>query len=149
MTNARLYWWLEANQVLNVHQAGFRKGQRTEDLLFRMTQQIIDGFNQKKSTVGIFVDLQQAYDRVWRKGLFIKMQNTGIHGKLYTWIKNFLTDRLIQTKVQNAFSSKRVLEEGLPQGSSLSCTLFLIFLNDLPEVLKSEKAQYADDLAFW
>ena len=64
MTNARLYWWLEANQVLNVHQAGFRKGQRTEDLLFRMTQQIIDGFNQKKSTVGIFVDLHLAYDSV-------------------------------------------------------------------------------------
>ena len=149
MTNARLYWWLEANQLLNVHQAGFRKGQRTEDLLFRMTQQIIDGFHQKKSTVGIFVDLQQAYDRVWRKGLFIKMQNIGIHGNLYKWIKNFLSDRLIQTKVHNAFSSKCVLEEGLPQGSSLSCTLFLIFLNDLPKILKSEKAQYADDLAFW
>ena len=56
---------------------------------------------------------------------------------------------MIKTKVQNAFSSKQVFEEGLPQGSSLSCTLFLIFLNDLPEVLKSEKAQYADDLVFW
>ena len=149
MMNSRLYWWLEANGILNAHQAGFRKGQRTEDLLFRMTQQIIDGFHQKKTTVGIFVDLQQAYDRVWRKGLFIKMQDCGIHGNLYRWIKNFLSDRLIQTKVQNAFSSKRVLEEGLPQGSSLSCTLFLIFLNDLPKILKSEKAQYADDLAFW
>ena len=148
MINARLYWWLETNQILNVHQAGFRKGQRTEDLLFRMTQQIIDGFHQKKSTVGIFVDLQQAYDRVWRNGLFMKMQESGIHGNLYRWIKDFLTDRLIQTKVQNAFSSKRVLEEGLPQGSSLSCTLFLIFLNDLPSVIKSEKAQYADDLCF-
>ena len=149
MANARLYWYLEANKMLNIHQAGFRAGQRTEDLLFRMTQRIIDGFHDKKSTVGVFVDLQQAYDRVWRKGLFIKMQELGVHGKLYEWIKNFLNDRLIQTKVRNAFSSKQVLEEGLPQGSSLSCTLFLIFLNDLPNVLKSEKAQYADDLSFW
>jgi len=149
MTNARLYWYLETSQLLNIHQAGFRKGQRTEDLLFRMTQQIIDGFHEKKSTVGVFVDLQQAYDRVWRKGLFMKMQDCGIHGNLYKWIKDFLNDRLIQTKVQNAYSSKQVLEEGLPQGSSLSCTLFLIFLNDLPSELKSEKAQYADDLSFW
>ena len=149
MTNARLYWWLESNKILDVHQAGFRTGQRTEDLLFRMSQRIIDGFHEKKSTVGVFVDLQQAYDRVWRKGLLKKMQDYGIHGNLYKWIKDFLSDRLIQTKVQNAFSSKKTLEEGLPQGSSLSCTLFLIFLNDLPKVLKSEKGQYADDLSFW
>ena len=76
-------------------------------------------------------------------------KNIGIHGNLYKWIKNVLSDRIIQSKVHNTFSSKCVLEEGLPQGSSLSCTLFLIFLNDLPKILKSEKAQFADDLAFW
>ena len=149
MSNARLYWWLETNEIIDVHQAGFRTGQRTEDLLFRITQRVIDGFHDKKSTVGVFVDLQQAFDRVWRKGLLHKMREYGIHGNLYKWIKSFLTDRLIQTKVGNAFSSKKVLEEGLPQGSSLSCTLFLIFLNDLPKELKSEKGQYADDLSFW
>ena len=46
-------------------------------------------------------------------------------------------------------SSKRILEEGLPQGSSLSCTLFLIFLNDLTKELKAEKGQWADDLIIW
>ena len=73
----------------------------------------------------------------------------GIHGNLYNWTKSFLTDRLIQTKVGNAYSSKKILEEGLPQGSSLSCTLFLIFLNDLPKELKSDKDLYADDLSLW
>ena len=46
-------------------------------------------------------------------------------------------------------SSKMTLEEGLPQGSALSCTLFLIFINDLPKVLKYHKALFADDLALW
>ena len=149
MINQRLYWYLEANKILNTAQAGFRNGQRTEDQLFRLSQRIIDGFHDKKSTTAVFVDLQQAYDRVWRKGLLIKMQKMGIKGKLYSWIKDFLTNRIIQTQVNDALSSKKVLEQGLPQGSALSCTLFLIFINDLPDALKSERALYADDLVIW
>ena len=149
MINQRLYWWLEASKLLNVHQAGFRSGHRTEDQLFTLTQKVIDGFHEKKSTTAVFVDLKQAYDHVWRKGLLFKMQRMGIHGHLYNWIKNFLSDRTVQTKVSNAYSSKQTLEEGLPQGSSLSCTLFLIFINDLPDELKSEKTLYADDLTLW
>ena len=122
--NQRLYWYLEANKILNTAQAGFRNGNRTEHQLFRLSQRIIDGFHNKKSTTAVFVDLQQAYDRVWRKGLLLKMQRLGIKGKIYNWIKNFLTDRIIQTKLNDALLSKKVLEEGLPQGSALSCTLF-------------------------
>ena len=149
MINKRLYWWLEASQLLNVHQAGFRSGHRTEDQLFTLTQSIIDGFHEKKHTAAVFVDLKQAYDRVWRKGLLLKMKRMGIHGHLYSWVKNFLSNRIIQTRVNHATSSKQVLEEGLPQGSSLSCTLFLIFINDLPEELHSQKTLFADDLTLW
>ena len=149
MVNERLYWWLESNKLLDPHQAGFRARQRTDDQLFRLTQKVIDGFHKKENTTAIFVDLQEAYDRVWRKGLLYKMQDLGIHGNLYSWIKNFLCERNIQTKINNAISSKETLEEGLPQGSSLSATLFLIFVNDLPKQLKYEKALYADDLALW
>uniref|UniRef100_A0A0B7BTN5 Reverse transcriptase domain-containing protein n=1 Tax=Arion vulgaris TaxID=1028688 RepID=A0A0B7BTN5_9EUPU len=79
----------------------------------------------------------------------MKMMDIGIHGKLYNWIKYFLIDRTIQTKINDAISSKEVLEEGLPQGSSLSCTLFLIYINDLASQITAEKALYADDLAIW
>ena len=149
MVNERLYWWLESNQLLDVHQAGFRARSRTDDQLFRLTQKVIDGFHNEQNTTAVFVDLQQAYDRVWRKGLLYKMQELGLNDKIYAWIKNFLTERHIQTKINNATSSKETLEEGLPQGSPLSCTLFLIFVNDLPKILKYEKALYADDLTLW
>ena len=79
----------------------------------------------------------------------MKMQNMAIKGNLYSWVKSFLTDRLIQTKFNTAISSKAVQEEGIPQGSALSSTLFLIFINDITNVLKSEKALFADDLAIW
>ena len=149
MVNNRLYWWLETTGFLSAYQAGFRSGQRTEDQLFRLTQRIIDGFHENKHTTAVFVDLQQAYDRVWRKGLLTKMEKAGIHGNIYKWIKEFLCNRTITTKVENSFSSKQVQEEGLPQGSCLSCTLFLIYINDLPTELQSEKALYADDLTMW
>ena len=109
----------------------------------------MDGFQKKEHTTAVFIDLQQAYDRVWRKGLLFKMQNMGIKGKMYSWIKAFLSDRLIQTRLNDTLSSKAVLEEGLPQGSSLSCTLFLIFINDITDNLKCMKALFADDLVIW
>ena len=149
MVNSRLYYWLEKNKLLTNTQAGFRRQSRTEDQLFRLAQNVIDGFQDSKSTTAVFIDLQQAYDRIWRKGLLIKMKKMGIHGKMLKWIQAFLTNRTIQTTLNGETSSKLTMEEGLPQGSSLSCTLFLIFINDLPELLKTEKALFADDLVIW
>ena len=79
----------------------------------------------------------------------IKMQKLGINGKMIKWVEAFLTNRTIQTRFDGALSSKLTLEEGLPQGSALSCTLFLIFVNDLPELLNVSKALFADVLVIW
>ena len=68
---------------------------------------------------------------------------------MLSWVQAFLTNRTIQTRFDGALSSKATLEEGLPQGSALSCTLFLIFLNDLPPLLNVSKALFADDLVIW
>ena len=145
--NYRLYWWLEKNHKINHHQAGFRRKCRTEDQLFRFIQSASDGFQEKLHTAAIFIDLQQAYDRVWRQGLLLKMLNMGIHGPLYFWVKNFLSERKIRTSIGRTFSS--YMEDGLPQGSALSCTLFLIFVDDLPGILPVSKSMFADDLVIW
>ena len=68
---------------------------------------------------------------------------------MFNWIHAFLCNRTIQTTVDGTTSSKLTLEEGLPQGSALSCTLFLIFINDLPNFLNVSKALFADDLVIW
>jgi len=77
------------------------------------------------------------------------MQKLGIQGNMYNWIKSFLQDRTIATKVNNTISKERSLNDGIPQGSALSCTLFLIFINDLPENLNISNAMFADDLVLW
>ena len=68
MINNRLYCWLENKQLLTDTLAGFRCGCGTEDQLFRLVQSTLQGFKEGKHTFGVFVDLQQAYDKVWRKG---------------------------------------------------------------------------------
>ena len=147
--NNRLYCWLENKQLLTDRQAGFRRGCRAEDQLFRLVQSTLQGFKEGKHTFGVFVDLQQAYDKVWKKGLLVKMHRMGIHGCMFNWIQAFLSNKTIATRYNGATSSKRTLEEGLPQGSSLSCTLFLIYINDLAEQLNISKAMFADDLVIW
>ena len=77
------------------------------------------------------------------------MLRMGIQGCMFNWIQAFLSNRTIATRYNGATSSKRTLEEGLPQGSSLSCTLFLININDLAEQLNISKAMFADDLVIW
>ena len=110
-------------------QAGFRNGHRCEDQLFRLSQKIIDGFHEKKSTTAVFVDLQQAYDRVWRKGLLFKMQTLGIKGKLYNWIKNFLTNRINQHQTDPDQNQKG-------QTLALICYLLKIVISWNPELIK-------------
>ena len=149
MINRRLYSWLEKSGKLHKNQAGFRKGRQTIDQLIRLAQQTADAFQQKKSVAAVFVDLKQAYDHVWRDGLLLKMQKIGIQGNMYNWIRNFLQDRTIATKINGTLSPKRTLEEGLPQGSALSCTLFLIYINDLADNINVETALFADDLVLW
>ncbi|GFS14749.1 RNA-directed DNA polymerase from mobile element jockey [Elysia marginata] len=84
MVNNRLYWYLEKSNTPNQHQAGFKMGGCTEDQLFILAQDIQNGF-----TVTIFVELQQAYDTVLRKGLLKKIANLALRGKLYKSIKFF------------------------------------------------------------
>ena len=72
-------------------------------------------FKEKSILLPFFV-IQKEYDGHRRKGLQLKIRESGVHGKLNNWVKYFVVNRTIQTKVNNGISSKHVLEEGLPQG---------------------------------
>ena len=81
---SRLNWWLEHNNIITPCQAGFRSNYTTEDQLIRFTQKIQNGLRLNKDTIAVFVDLEKAYDKVWRQGLFIKMRDAGIHSNRVT-----------------------------------------------------------------
>ena len=151
MVNTRLTWYLENNNILIEEQAGFRKGRCTEDQITLISQSIEDGFQEKKNTVAVWIDMEKTFDRVWKKGLSYKLQKYGITGKMHQWITEFLRKRKARVKIQEHLSRCHTLKEGVPQGSVLSPTLFSIYINDIQSVIPKgvNAALYADDLAIW
>ena len=82
----------------------------------------------------------------------LKVQQLGIGGKVFHYIKNFLTERTFSVRINNDRSLVYEQENGIPQGSVLSPLLFAIMVNDLSEVsldVKNSFSQYADDTAIW
>ena len=150
MVNNRLYAYIERAGIIDDVQAGFRKKRSTVDQLVSFTESVTNSWQRREHTVACFIDLQNAYDKVWREGLRLKLLRSGVGGKMYQWVSDFLTNRSIRTKLGNSNSSYLPLVDGLPQGSALSCTLFLIYLADIPQTVRTEtRLAFADDLIIW
>ena len=93
----------------------------------------------------IFLDFQKAFDSVPHERLQAKLAAYGILGKTANWIRNFLTNRRQRVVVENGKSEWANVISGIPQGSVLGPILFIIFINDLPDVVSSTVQIFADD----
>ena len=151
MVNNRLLWHLESKGLLTPDQAGFRQHRSTEDQVSYIAQEIEDAFQEKQQLVAVWVDLEKAFDKVWKEGLKLKLLRCGVTGHMYKWIDSFLSDRSARVHLQGHISRKLEIEQGVPQGGVLSPTLFLIYINDMVQKLprRVHRALYADDLALW
>ena len=101
----RLRWFLKSKNMLNQYQAGFRKGRGCVDHIVRLTQDIAASSTKKQMTLGVFLDLEKAFDMVWREGIIEQLSKMGVKGKPLEWIHNFLQDRSIQVRVGSALST--------------------------------------------
>ncbi len=90
--------------------------------------------------------MSKAFERVWHKYLLSKLPSYGFHPSLCTFISSFLSDRSISAVVDGHCSSPKSINSGVPQGSVLSPTLFLLFINDLLSCTHSNLHTYADDV---
>ena len=137
--------YFDTHNILSPYQHGFRSKHSCETQLIGFSQEIADSLDQGQQTDVIIMDFSKAFDKVDHHKLIHKLKLMGVETHITTWIKDFLHNRSQQVLVENEFSDKLPVLSGVPQGSVLGPSLFLAYINDLPESVKSRVRLFADD----
>ncbi len=96
----------------------------------------------------MLLDLRKAFDTVNHSILICKLMSIGVSEQSVPWFISYQRNWTQQTKVDNAFSECNSISHGVPQGSILGPLLFLIYINDLCDVVElCGTSMYADDMA--
>ena len=100
---------------------------------------------ERKPLDAIYLDFAKAFDKVPHKRLLAKLESYGIKGDVRGWIEDFLSDRKQRVVVGEDKSRWSDVTSGVPQGSVLGPTLFICYVNDMPEVVSGLIKMFADD----
>lgn len=147
IVSRRLMWILEERRLLSNMQAAFRHKRSGNDLTTHLETEVQLAFARKEHLIAIFFDLEKAYERVYKKTIIEKLVKWNITGNITKFVSEFLKDRRFEVKINNKSSAEFQQENGVPQGSVLSVTMFLIAINSLAEFLdkKCKYLLFADD----
>jgi hypothetical protein len=143
----QLIHFLKINNVLHSQQYGFQQNKSTRDAMISLTEKVLKALDEGCDTYGIFCDLSKAFDCVDHSILCTKLMHYGIHGCEQEFFKSYLSNRSQITEINNMRSDMTEIKNGVPQGSILGPLLFILYVNDLPEIIRErgEIVMYADD----
>ena len=142
----RLYSFLTKHTVLYKYQFGFRKKYSTALALIEVMDNIYSKLDEQHYVLGIYLDLQKAFDTVNHEILLHKLYNYGIRGVAYDWFKSYLLNRQQYTVINGCVSNLAKITCGVPQGSVLGPLLFLLYVNDIANAVPELNVKlFADD----
>lgn len=142
----RLMSVVEERHLVPSHQFGFRQKHSTIDQVHRITSVIEEALENKQVCSAIFLDVTQAFDKVWHDGLNYKLRRM-LPAKYAELLQSYLSDRFFRVRHEECYSEVYRIHAGVPQGSVLGPLLYVLFTSDLPEREENSIATFADDTA--
>lgn len=148
MVNRRLIQLLEQKGVLGGRQHGFRSGRGVDSYLVEVEEEVTAAIEAGEHTEMVLLDLAKAYDTAWRAPVVGNLLKWGIGGNMTRYVEDFLYDRTFRVLVGDSMSYPMVLENGVPQGTVIAVTAFLVRMTEVEPFVPPgvELKLYADDM---
>ena len=147
---SRIIHFSNKYSIFSANQFGFLPKKSTCDAILKFTEYVYEAINQKKDTVALFLDLSRAFDTVNHSILLDKLELYGFRGCCLNLIRSYLANRSQCVRIGNSLSTTSITNIGVGQGSVIGPILFLLYINDLPNVSSNLKTLlYADDTTLY
>ena len=145
--NNRLMKFLETNNKLHHNQYGFRKRRGTEAAIFRIYESIAIAEKHQHQCNVVCRDVSKAFDKVWHNGLRFKILHLELPDIMEKLLCNFISNRRVQIRYNNKLHNGFDICSGVPQGSVLSQTLYIMYTADIPlQGAGCQDIVFADDI---
>lgn len=147
----RLHHELATEDKMDRYQSGFKPGKSTIDSLVHLSQEIQTSYAQKQHTIGVFFDIEKAFDHIRPTSVLQALRELNIGGNTFYFVRNFLQDRQFQVRIGQTLSPQTGQLTGTPQGSVLSPLLFILAINNIQTYIQYpvHHLLYADNLVLF
>ena len=147
----RIYNFPLEEKLLDPNHSRFRPSDFCINQPLAITHRIFEAFdcNPPLEVRSVSLDISKAFDKIWHESLLYKLKSMGISGELYNLLENYLSGRFQRVVLNGQISSWRPVFAGVSQGLILDPLLFLIYINDVPNQLKSNVKIFADDTSLF
>ena len=132
------------NNLITPNHSALKTGDSCINQLIFITRKIYKTCDDGYEVRGVYLDISEAFDKVWHQGLHYKLRKNCIPGELLNTLADFLDNRTKRVILKGQYSSRLKVEAGVPQDSILGSILLLIYINDLFENLASNPKLFAD-----